>query len=178
MKIRFNRIITPTEFDSVGNLYVTAFPPQERREINEIHQLISEGQIFIYQIITANNTVAGFCIFWIFKEFTFIEHLAVFPELRGMGTGEETLSFLREKFNIIILETELPVDEISRRRIKFYERNGFFMLQQQYFQPSYGRNKPEVELKLMCTNGNISNEKLGEFIIQIKEMVYPTISQR
>ncbi len=176
MKIRFNRIITPIEFDSLSELYIATFPPQERRELTEIYQLISEGEIFIYQIITAKNTIAGFCIFWVFKEFTFIEHFAVFPELRGMGIGEGTLSFLQKKFNIIILETELPVDDISRRRIKFYERNGFILLQRQYFQPSYGKNKPEVEMKIMCTKGKIDNEKLGEYILQIRERVYREIS--
>lgn len=176
MKIRFNRIITPIEFDSVSELYIATFPQQERRELIEIYKLISEGEIFIYQIITNKNTIAGFCIFWIFDEFIFVEHLAVNPELRGFGIGEGTISVLKEQSKILILETELPVDEISKRRIKFYERNGFKLLQREYFQPSYGKTKPEVELKIMCTKADIGDEKLDEYILQIRKKVYRSIS--
>ena len=176
MKIRFNRIIQPTDLESVREIYEASFPPKERREFFQLKQLISDRELFVNQIITDKNIVAGLCIFWVFNEFAFIEHLAVKPELRGIGIGEEALSVLREKFKIILLETELPVDEISKRRIKFYERNGFSLLERQYFQPSYGNNKPEVELKIMSTDENISNEKLDEYLLQIRKKVYLKIS--
>lgn len=176
MKIRFNRIRTPIGFDSVSELYIATFPHEERRELSEIYQLISKGEIFIHQIIIAENKVAGFCIFWVFDEFAFIEHFAVFPELRNVGIGEGTLSLLQENYKVLTLETELPVDEISIRRIKFYERNGFNLLQQRYFQPSYGKNKPEIELKIMCTKADISDGKLVEYLLQIRKKVYGKIS--
>ncbi len=175
MKIQFNRVINPADLDSISELYQDSFPPEERRDFFELKQLISEDELFINQIIIENKKVAGLCIFWVFSEFVFIEHLAVNPELRGIGIGEGTLSVLRDKFKVLILETELPFDEMSKRRIKFYERNGFGLLEQQYFQPSYGNNKPEVELKIMCTNKNISNEKLDEYLFQIWKKVYRKI---
>ncbi len=101
--------------------------------------------------------------------------MAVNPELRGLGIGEGTLSVLRVKFKVLILETELPLVELSQRRINFYKRNSFRLLERQYFQPSYGNNKPEVELKIMCTKADISNEKLDEYLLQIRNKVYPKI---
>lgn len=175
MKIRLNRIIKPIDLESIRELYNSSFPAEERREFFELKQLISDDKLFINQILTDKNTVAGLYIFWKFGEFIFVEHLAVNPELRGFGIGEGTLSVLQEQSKILILETELPVDEISKRRIKFYERNGFKLLQRQYFQPSYGKNKPEVELKLMCTKADISIEKLDEYIFQIRKKVYRKI---
>jgi ribosomal protein S18 acetylase RimI-like enzyme len=176
VKIQFIRIIKPTDLESIRKLYQDSFPPEERREFFQLQQLVSDHNLFVNQIIADANTVAGFCIFWTFDEFAFIEHLAVNPELRGVGIGEETLSILREKFKVLVLETELPADEISKRRIKFYERNGFCLLERQYFQPSYGNGKPEVELKIMCTKADISHEKLDEYILQIRKKVYRSIS--
>ncbi len=172
MKIQFKRIIKSSDFDPVSELYIASFPPEERRELSEIYQLISKGEIFIYQMIIAKNKIAGLCIFWTFDEFTYLEHLAVNPELRGVGIGEETISLLHKKSQVLLLETELPVDDISKRRIKFYERNGFKLMQRQYFQPSYGKGKPEVELKLMSSIQNLYDEKLSEYILQIRNKVY------
>jgi hypothetical protein len=57
--------------------------------------------------------------------------------------------------NNMILEVEPPVDDISRKRISFYERHGF--RRNKYFnyrQPSYAYGLPEVEMELM-SRGNI-----------------------
>jgi GNAT superfamily N-acetyltransferase len=175
VKIRLNRLKEPIDLESIRELYNSSFPAEERRDFFELKQLISEDELFINQILTDKNTVAGLCIFWTFDEFIFVEHLAVNHELRGFGIGGGTISVLKEQSKILILETELPVGEISKRRIKFYERNGFKLLQCQYFQPSYGKNKPEVELKIMCTKADIGNEKLDEYILQIRKKVYRKI---
>jgi len=176
VKIVFKRISGPGDLKIIRNLYCTSFPPEERREFDQLKLLVQEEDHYINQILINKNKIAGLCIFWVFNEFVFIEHLAVKPELRGIGIGEGTLSALREKFKILILETELPVNEISKRRIKFYERNGFSLLERQYFQPSYDKNKPEVELKIMCTKADISDEKLSEYLLQIRKKVYRKIS--
>ncbi len=125
MKIRFNRIIQSVGLETIRELYEASFPPEERREFFQLEQLISDRELFVNQIITDKNTIAGLCIFWVFGEFVYIEHLAVKPELRGIGIGEGTLSVLRVKFKVLILETELPVNEMSKRRIKFYEAKWF-----------------------------------------------------
>ena len=153
-------------------LYESSFPSAERREIDQLKLLVQEEDLYINQIVINENKIAGLCIFWVFNEFVFIEHLAVNTELRGLGIGEGALSVLREKLKILILETELPADEISKHLIQFYERNGFSLLDLQYFQPSYGKNKPEVELKIMCTKADISDEKLDEYLLQIRNKVY------
>ena len=176
MKIELKKTSQFEELESIRGLYCEAFPPEERREFDDLNQLVLKGECIINQIKTTDDKVAGICVYWIFDEFVYVEHFAVFPELRGRGIGEGTLSVLREKFKVLILETEPPINEISQRRIKFYQRNGFHLLNLHYIQPSYGKNKPKVELKLMCTNSHIPQEMLNNYIIQIKEKVYSQIS--
>lgn len=176
MEINLQRITKPAELEKIRNLYIFSFPEEERREFYELVEMLGLPECSICLIKISGEKIAGLCIFWDFKGFAFLEHFAIENDLRGLGIGEEVLSVLRVKYKNILLETELPEDEISQRRVKFYQRNGFRMLQRQYIQPSYGRNKPEVELQLMSTSVDYSVETLDSYIQKIKEKVYKRIS--
>jgi ribosomal protein S18 acetylase RimI-like enzyme len=172
LQISFKKIESEAEFEVIKNLYLTAFPPNERREFDELTKQIYNYECYV-NLILDDEKVAGFIIFWNFNEFVFLEHFAIEPGLRGLGTGEKTLTEIKAlNKKTIILETEPPADEMSRRRIRFYERNGFHILEKHYLQPSYDGKKPEVEMKLMCSSENISIGKLEKYIIQIREKVY------
>lgn len=176
MQISFNKIESEAEFEAIKNLYLTAFPPKERREFDELKKQIYNDECNV-KLILISEKVVGLIIFWNFNEFVFLEHFAIEPGLRGLGIGEKTLAKVKALFQkTVILETELPNDEMSLRRIRFYERNGFHKLNRTYFQPSYGDNKPEVELKLMSTNVDFPSETLNKFINQIREKVYRDFS--
>ena len=57
---------------------------------------------------------------------TYGEHFAVDPDERGGGYGGKALRLLCEELQTpVVLEVELPFDEMSRRRIGFYQRSGF-----------------------------------------------------
>lgn len=172
MEINLQRINKPAEFEKILHLYVSSFPEEERREFHELAEMPGLPECSVCLILTSERKIAGFCIFWDFVSFVFLEHLAIENDLRGLGIGEGVLSVLREKYNTILLETELPEAEISQRRVKFYQRNGFRMLQRKYIQPSYGKNKPEVELQLMSTSVDFTVETLDSYIQTIKEKVY------
>lgn len=173
MNIGLNRIKTEPELRIIKALYKSAFPEKERREFSELADLLSADQCFMYSIDTENTGFSGFCICWDFDGFAFIEHFAVNPEKRGLGIGEKTLSLLKSIHSkTILLETEPPVDEITTRRVNFYQRNGFRMLHRLYVQPSYGNNKPEVELKLMYCGEEPDSTQLDDMINRIKKNVY------
>jgi ribosomal protein S18 acetylase RimI-like enzyme len=160
----------------IKNLYLTAFPPSERREFAELKKQIYNDGCNV-NLIFVDEKVAGFIIFWNFDEFVFLEHFAIEPGLRGLGTGERTLAKIKALYQkTVILETEPPADEMTRRRIGFYERNGFHLLDRHYLQPSYDGIKPEVEMKLMCNSANISSEKLEKHVQYIREKVYQRIA--
>jgi ribosomal protein S18 acetylase RimI-like enzyme len=176
LQISFKKIASEAEFEVIKNLYLTAFPPNERREFDELKKQIDNDECNV-NLIFDDEKVAGFIILWNFNDFVFLEHFAIKPGLRGLGTGEKTLNEIKAlNQKTIILETEPPADEMSRRRISFYKRNGFQLLERHYLQPSYDGKKPEVEMKLMCNSENISIEKLEKYILLIREKVYKIFS--
>ena len=72
----------------------------------------------------------------------------------------------------IILEVEVPLDEMSKRRIGFYERLGFILRNDIfYFQPPYEEGMNGLELKLMHT-GNLEKSLLEKYSEEIKKVVY------
>jgi ribosomal protein S18 acetylase RimI-like enzyme len=175
LQISFKKIESEAGFEVIKNLYLTAFPVNERREFDALKKQIYNEDCHS-NLILIGEKVAGFVILWNFADFVFLEHFAIESGLRGQGTGEKTLAEISSMYQkTVMLESELPVDEISRRRIGFYERNGFHLLERHYFQPSYDGIKPEVEMKLMCTSAKISSEKLDKYIQQIREKVYHKI---
>lgn len=158
--------------EDIKSLYLTAFPQAERREITGLIQQISIYECIV-NLIFADQKVAGFIIVWDLEEFVFIEHFAVEPNLRKLGIGEEAISVIRTQFQkTVFLETEIPHDELSSRRIGFYERNGFRKLGRTYFQPSYDGIKPEVELILMTTSNDLTEEELDLAVRKIRKKVY------
>lgn len=175
MQIRLNKISESQQLESIRELFLSAFPAKERREFEDFRLQLAFNDCQVYQIFTERGKLAGFCVLWEFPFFVFLEHFAIEPGMRGLGIGEKTLAEIKVSFQkTIILETELPVDEMSSRRVNFYERNGFHKLNRTYFQPSYGRGKPEIELKLMSTNVDLPVEELDFYIQSIRKKVYNT----
>ena len=54
----------------------------------------------------------------------------------------------------VVLEVEIPVEEMSKRRIGFYERLGYVLDNHVYYQPPYRLGEEFLEMRLM-TYGNI-----------------------
>lgn len=174
MEISLKKIEEEHEFEAVKGLYLSAFPPEERREYNELKQQLYVEECAV-NLIFANKEIAGFCILWNFTDFVFLEHFAIESALRGQGVGERVLTLIRETFNKpVILETEPPLAEISTCRVNFYLRNGFQILDKPYLQPSYDGIKPEIELKLMSTKPDLTNIQLDGYISVIRKKVYNT----
>lgn len=155
--------INETDFPEIYRIMQASFPDDEYRPYEEQIALFQEPEYRIYYM------PAGFLAVWEFEAFTYIEHFAVDPALRNSGTGSAMLQELIKQYQKpICLEVELPEDELTRRRIGFYERNGFVFNEHPYIQPPISKGKSPVPLRIMTYGCAITRETFEE----MKEVLY------
>lgn len=155
--------INETNFPEIYRIMQASFSDNEYRPYDEQLALLEEPEYRIYYM------PAGFLAVWEFESFTYIEHFAVDPALRNSGTGSAMLQELVKQYQKpICLEVELPEDELTRRRIGFYERNGFVFNEYPYIQPPISKGKSPVPLRIMTYKSEITREEFQK----MKEILY------
>lgn len=154
-------------------LYEEAFPVYERRDSEQLLQLLDLPEIHCY-IPTAGNQFAGFYIYWPLDGFWFLEHIAVSPALRGQGFGRQFIQRMLPGAGIkLMLEVERPTDEISRRRIHFYQNVRFTLYADyDYYQPPYRKGESPVPLYLMAAPPLTDTTETALLARSIKQQVY------
>lgn len=163
------------EFDTVFNLMLEAFPASEHRTRQAQQDLLSRKEYRIY-VAELDGKICGFLALWCFDDFLFLEHLATDSAVRNQGIGRSLLENLQNQTDRrIILEVEPPKDEMTRRRIGFYERNGFTFNDYPYVQPSMAQDRPAIPLHLMSTGGPLTPEEFRFFRDQLYHNVYGII---
>lgn len=135
-------------FDEVFALMEESFPPEERREKDAARAILKNRAYRLYRI-TDGGEFIGLLGVWRLSDFIFIEHFATRPELRGRGYGTLALKALFKMYSSAVLEVEPPESELTSRRIAFYERCGFHLSRDEYYQPSYREGGEPVRLMLM-----------------------------
>ena len=65
----------------------------------------------------------------------------------------------------------MPTEEMSKRRIGFYERLGFVLDHHVYFQPPYRRGEALLEMRLM-THGELDLERSFE---RVKTIIHQNV---
>ena len=150
--------LTKNDFNALFVLMEKSFPVDEYRTRDRQEALFSDPAYAVYGL---KNGVAlkAFVSTWQFDDFVFIEHFAVNPLYRNNGLGGKILNDLVKKLKKqVCLEVELPTTVMARRRIGFYERNGFFLNLYPYEQPPLARGKKALPLHIM-TSGGLADEK-------------------
>ena len=156
-------------WDSLVRIYLQSFPIDEQRPVESIARLLNEEPRYAMYAIVDDNYAAelqtqsqqpianspkalGLLTTWEFNDFIYIEHFAIDPTLRSQGYGSEALkAFIHEQGKPLVLEAEPPTDEMTHRRIRFYERIDLTLYDYPYIQPAYTEESLPVELRLMGT---------------------------
>lgn len=122
------------DFDKFDAINTEAFPDDERLPSAEFLDIVSRFGCRTYAACDKGETV-GFAAIAHDDELklAFLWFLAVDSERRGSGYGSKILDLLKAKFPDcqLVLDMEQVADtsagnpEQRRRRLKFYERNGF-----------------------------------------------------
>lgn len=151
--------ISHSDFLFIRSLYECSFPPYERRHWEQLLSMLSLSNM---QVIVAKQEDApiGFAIYWQIEGWFFLEHLTVHPQQEGKGYGSQLMQWLlQQSCNQLLLETELSTDEISQRRIQFYEKLGLQIAPFFYQQPPYRRGETTPAMHIMSAP-EIEDEKL------------------
>lgn len=146
------------EFDRVFSLLEASFPADEYRPCEAQKALLNDPRYTIYVLPDPrNHCPIAFVTLWRFTDFAFIEHLAVDPDYRNLGLGSMILNEVAKlEPGQLCLEAELPETELARRRIAFYNRNGFCSNPFPYLQPPYSSDRNPIPLVFMTAAGTVS----------------------
>ena len=151
-------------------LYESAFPEIERRDVPEQMRVMSKSDYRLSAIMDGVEFL-GIIFYWETDDFIFIEHLAVSAERRGEGVGSYALEIMKGLGKKLILEIEPPVDEVTKRRLSFYERAGFKLTDHHHIQAKYRVGDEDLVLKILSYPEKISAREYEAFYeYMIKEV--------
>lgn len=160
------------DFDKIFSMLIDNFTDDEHRNYDRQKELLS-NEIYKIKVVTGKDKIKGFVAFWTFQKFIYIEHLAVDKSCQGSGIGTVILKELLDNTDkIIVLEVQPPKDANSKRRIKFYKKNGFYYNDYEYLQPAYSKDKNDIELKILSSTRKINNEEFSEIVNLLYKYVY------
>ena len=156
-------------FDKVFEIMQLSFPKDEYRPYEEQKALLDDSR---YKITAYNDNgiFKGFMALWEFEGFVFLEHFAVHPDFRNEGIGSKMLGDLIGEKKVC-LEVEPPENDITKRRIEFYRRNGFYFNEYPYIQPPISKGKNSVPLYIMTTENAVSENEFN----CIKDVLYKEV---
>jgi len=165
--------ITKDTFDEIYPIFEEAFPVEELREKERQKALLDRPQYQLYGIRNEWGILQGAMAMWDFKDFIYIEHFAIKPAYRNGGFGGKKLKEIMPwAGRPVVLEVEVPKDEMTKRRIGFYERHGFFFNDYPYLQPPMRMGQKMLPLRFMTMPEKISKDVYERYKRMIHRIVY------
>lgn len=146
-------------------LYLSAFPDDERIEIESLYDLYRQNLIEI-DIINENDKNIGFAVIYLNENIHLLSYFAIDSRYRGRGFGSMALKKLKKKYDDLMIEIESTkfktADDfhLRNRRKAFYIRNGFKILDTEvdYF---------GIEMELMATTKDAGIDEYMETYLNI-----------
>ncbi len=170
--IRLQRITTADEtlYQFMEQLMVQSFPPEEYRALELLRLYTDNKPAFHNNIILDGDVPVGFFTYWDFGTFCYGEHFAIDTERRNGGYGKQAIEWLCSHIapRPLVLEVEMPDNEMAQRRIGFYQRQGFTLWDKPYQQPPYKPGDGFLPMKLMAY-GDIDADQA---YATVKERIY------
>ena len=162
--MELHRITSPDDalYAPAMEIYHTSFPLHEQRT-REKEEAILAHPACRTLALRERGAFAGLLALWEGEDFTYVEHFAIQPELRGSGLGGRVMEKLMGQGKPVVLEIDPPVDPVSVRRRKFYERCGFAENPYRHIHPPYHRENSGHVLVVMTYPAAISQEEYGTF---------------
>lgn len=158
-------------FKQFADIYKVSFPVNEQRNYAQQEKAFADARYYLLTMIE-DGKVLSFVAYWDFNTYIYIEHLAVNPELRGKNIGSHMLNRFAEKAGkTILLEIDPVKDEVSEKRLRFYQKLGYKMNPYPHFHPAYNSVYPPHELLVLSYNKGISKEEYDRFYHDLTHVV-------
>lgn len=159
-------------FNQVFKLMQKSFPKNEYRNYENQRKLLQNPHYNISPYFNDKNELIAFIAVWDFSSFKFVEHIAVSEACRGMGIGTKIMEdLLKSSRSDVILEIEPPKDEVTIKRLHFYERLGFRLNEFPYFQLPLNRGDKKIPLCILSYPQKITEQKFEN----IKNTIYSNV---
>lgn len=157
-------------FTADGQLYILAtallevsFPACERRDDDLQRKVMGHPDYRLCAIMDGDEFV-GVAGYFDASDFIYFENFCVLPDKRNGGLGGKALQVMTANLNKpFILEAELPTDELTRRRIDFYKRNGMVENRYKHIQPHYRVTDYDLPLVVLSYGKQITQEQYDSF---------------
>ena len=133
--MRLHRACSEELIKKIHDLYMEAFPKEERKPFEMILKLQKEGRAAVYAIEESDNLFVGLGIFVLYNDLALLDYFAIEKNYRGRGMGSAAIQLLQNQYpdKRFFLEIESTCDdlkentaekEVRMRRKKFYMKNG------------------------------------------------------
>lgn len=156
-------------------IYSISFPVYEQRNHKQQLYAFGDDRYNLYCLIE-DEIMNSFISFWNFDNYVYIEHLAVNDKLRGKNIGTETLTrFIEEIKKTIILEIDPIIDNVSSKRLQFYQKIGFKENEYKHIHPAYNPQYKPHELIVLSTRSLLTPEQYNIFKNNLEEIVMKDI---
>lgn len=166
-------LIKPTDkerWNKVWNLYEESFPVAELRKVDDHLRACADERFFPFSVWEGQELI-GLIFFWEWKSYRYLEHLAINPNLRSHGYGSELLKHLRNTGHTIILEIDPLSNELSLRRLQFYERAGYTLTPYRFVHLPYRIDGEAQELLILSYPEMINDNQHNDFLKFVNEIV-------
>lgn len=169
-----------SRYPFVEELMNTSFPVEERRANNFQRENTDNNPLFTMNLITDEKEdgeiiQVGLISVWNLNGFHYVEHFATSPDVRNLGYGKKVMEqLLKEISGLIVLEVEIPEDELTKRRVGFYRRCGFELCDFKYIQPAYTPGGKGIPLRIMYYGKDSLENDFNHVVKHLYKEVYNT----
>ncbi len=151
-------------YNNFTESYRSSFPMYEQRTSEQQHYAFSRDEYHLDIYTTEKEEYIGFLSYWDFDAYIYIEHFAIDAGKRGTGYGKELLAdFLHSCGKTVVLEIDPVVDEISARRLRFYQSLGFVRNSRKHIHPPYRRGYEGHSLEVVSYPNVLSQAEYDQF---------------
>lgn len=171
------KVLEKSQWASVKEIYMEAFPKQERKPFFVLKHSVKKGKVKIF-VAMEGEELLGFVAAIPYKGMVMVDYLAVSSKIRSKGTGsflmQEVCKYFQDKTIVLLIERLDEVAENAEQRIarrRFYVKNGF--TSSELFVEGEGG-----EMEIMNFGGKILPSQymdlqqyaLGEFLFKLSKM--------